>query len=243
MGAAFASAALAWAAAAWPPPPATPEGTAAVGGLWQHLRPLSRAAAFAAPHADARRLRGRGRGALAASAAQAEPAAGGAEGARQSVSSQEGGSGPWASLRRRLPKAPSLGELRKYGFGFALSYAFLGCLNSCVMVAVSWPVFVMRTGGSPLLFHPALKVNPKFLIYVTAVYFSYGSLTTPFLLAGSAGLAPAFDWLLKTLQQRIGCPQWLAMGILALLYIAGFFGLLILAVVAACAICRVPVWA
>eukprot|EP00415_Alexandrium_ostenfeldii_P000641 UN0641 len=132
-------------------------------------------------------------------------------------------------------------ELRKYGLGATFAYAFLGTLNSCVMVAVSWPIFILRTGGSPIAFSP-LMMNPKFLIYLSAVYFTYGSVTTPVLLVAATALAPAFNWVLTTLQERLGCPRWLTILALGIAYAIGFAVFLVLAVLAACAICKTPVW-
>ena len=56
--------------------------------------------------------------------------------------------------------------MKKYGTAMAFSYSFLGTLNMCMMVAISWPLFIMRTGGSPVLFSP-LKLNPKYALYLT----------------------------------------------------------------------------
>eukprot|EP00416_Gambierdiscus_australes_P036017 CAMPEP_0171110852 /NCGR_PEP_ID=MMETSP0766_2-20121228/72806_1 /TAXON_ID=439317 /ORGANISM="Gambierdiscus australes, Strain CAWD 149" /LENGTH=111 /DNA_ID=CAMNT_0011572775 /DNA_START=87 /DNA_END=422 /DNA_ORIENTATION=- len=109
------------------------------------------------------------------------------------------------------------------------------------MIAATWPVFILRTGGSPLLFDP-FKVNPKFTLYLSAAYFTYGSVTTPFLLTLALALAPIFDKVLSTLRERLGCPQWLAMAALCALYAGGFVVFLVVAVLAACAICRTPVW-
>ena len=44
--------------------------------------------------------------------------------------------------------------------------AFSRCVrprNMCMMVALSWPVFIMRTGGSPILFSP-LKLKPQYMV-------------------------------------------------------------------------------
>ena len=76
----------------------------------------------------------------------------------------------WRLLLRR-----SLQEMKKYGTAMAFSYSFLGTLNMCVMVAISWPLFIMRTGGSPILFSP-LKLNPKYALYVTGWRFAFFSM-------------------------------------------------------------------
>lgn len=132
-------------------------------------------------------------------------------------------------------------DVRKYGVGMVFGYGFVGTLNSCIMVAISWPIFILRTGGSPVLFTP-LKMNPKFLLYLSAVYFTYGTVTTPFLAVAAAALAPMFGWVLDTLQRRLGCPRLLAMSTLSFLFIGGFAAFLVAAVVLACAVFRTPVW-
>lgn len=58
--------------------------------------------------------------------------------------------------------------MQKYGTAMLFSYSFLGTLNMCAMVAISWPLFIMRTGGSPVLFSP-LKLNPKYALYLTGL--------------------------------------------------------------------------
>eukprot|EP00931_Biecheleriopsis_adriatica_P071571 TRINITY_DN45452_c0_g1_i1.p1 TRINITY_DN45452_c0_g1~~TRINITY_DN45452_c0_g1_i1.p1 ORF type:complete len:238 (-),score=33.17 TRINITY_DN45452_c0_g1_i1:69-782(-) len=143
--------------------------------------------------------------------------------------------------RLRLPKAPSMAEVKKYGTGMVFSYSFVGTLNMCIMVALSWPVFILRTGASPLLFAP-FKLNPKFVVYLTAVYFSYGSCTTPFLLAAAMVLAPVFTGALSTLQDRMRCPKWLAFLILASLMAGSYCILLVLLITLSCAAFRTPIW-
>eukprot|EP00435_Cladocopium_sp_Y103_P062211 s313_g23.t2 len=127
----------------------------------------------------------------------------------------------------------SLQEMKKYGTAMAFSYSFLGTLNMCVMVAISWPLFIMRTGGSPILFSP-LKLNPKYALYLTGVYFTFGSCATPFLLAASVGLAPFFAKLLSALQKRLKCPKWLAFFLLGLLMAACYVMALPLFITLAC---------
>lgn len=120
------------------------------------------------------------------------------------------------------------------------SYSFLGTLNMCMMVAISWPLFIMRTGGSPVLFAP-LKMNPKYALYLTGVYFTFGSCATPFLLAAAVGLAPVFAKLLSTLQKRLKCPQWLAFFLLGLLMAACYVIALPVFITLACLALHQPV--
>ena len=61
--------------------------------------------------------------------------------------------------------------MKKYGTAMVFSYSFVGSLNMCIMVAISWPLFIMRTGGSPVLFAP-LKMNPKYILYLTGALMS-----------------------------------------------------------------------
>lgn len=120
------------------------------------------------------------------------------------------------------------------------SYSFLGTLNMCMMVAISWPLFIMRTGGSPVLFAP-LKMNPKYALYLTGVYFTFGSCATPFLLAAAVGLAPVFAKLLSTLRKRLKCPQWLAFFLLGLLMAACYVIALPVFITLACLALHQPV--
>ncbi|CAE8600988.1 unnamed protein product, partial [Polarella glacialis] len=145
----------------------------------------------------------------------------------------------WDRLQAKLPKAPSKEELQKYGTGFVYSYSFVGTLNMCMMVAISWPIFILRTGGSPVLFDP-FTLNPKFAVYLTAVYFSYGSCTTPFLVMAAMALAPPFTWTLSLLQDRLKYPRWLALLTLSVLMGIGFCGFMIAAIAASCAAFRTP---
>lgn len=62
-------------------------------------------------------------------------------------------------------------EMKKYGTAMVFSYSFVGSLNMCIMVAISWPLFIMRTGSSPVLFAP-LKMNPKYILYLTGALMS-----------------------------------------------------------------------
>eukprot|EP00438_Fugacium_kawagutii_P029928 Skav232674 [mRNA] locus=scaffold698:298930:304192:+ [translate_table: standard] len=156
-------------------------------------------------------------------------------------------------LRSKLPKPPSKEEMQKYGTAMLFSYSFLGTLNMCAMVAISWPLFIMRTGGSPVLFSP-LKLNPKYALYLTGllppgcfaikqgimtcVYFTFGSCATPFLLAASVGLAPLFAKLLSGLQNRLKCPKWLAFFLLGLLMAACYVAALPLLITLACVALR-----
>lgn len=131
-------------------------------------------------------------------------------------------------------------EMKKYGTAMVFSYSFLGTLNMCMMVAISWPLFIMRTGGSPVLFAP-LKMNPKYALYLTGVYFTFGSCATPFLLAAAVGLAPVFAKLLSTLQKRLKCPQWLAFFLLGLLMAACYVIALPVFITLACLALHQPV--
>ncbi|CAE7384534.1 unnamed protein product [Symbiodinium natans] len=144
-------------------------------------------------------------------------------------------------LRKKLPKKPSAEEMKKYGAGMVFSYSFVGSLNMCMMVALSWPLFIMRTGNSPILFSP-LKLKPQYMVYLTAVYFSYGSCTTPFLLAFALLLAPFFSKLLTGFQKRLGCPKWLAFIIMGFLMAACYLLALPLLIALTCAAFRQPVW-
>mmetsp|Transcript_13429 Transcript_13429/g.36149 ORF Transcript_13429/g.36149 Transcript_13429/m.36149 type:complete len:250 (-) Transcript_13429:67-816(-) len=144
-------------------------------------------------------------------------------------------------LRARLPKPPSKEQLAKLGTGFAFAYGFIGGLNMCVMVGVSWPLFIIKTGGSPLLFRP-FSLNPKFVVFLTALYFSYGTVTTPALVVASAALAPAFNWILTTIQDRFGYPRWLALFVAFSVGFVAFSLSMVAAVALGCAVCRKPVW-
>ncbi|CAE7856311.1 unnamed protein product [Symbiodinium necroappetens] len=139
-----------------------------------------------------------------------------ATGGKEDPEETEEKSGFLGKLRKRLPKKPTKEEMKKYGAGMVFSYSFVGTLNMCMMVALSWPVFIMRTGGSPILFSP-LKLKPQYMVYLTAVYFSYGSCTTPFLLAFALLLAPFFSKLLGGFRKRLGCSKWLAFVLMGLL--------------------------
>eukprot|EP00933_Yihiella_yeosuensis_P007367 TRINITY_DN112365_c0_g1_i1.p1 TRINITY_DN112365_c0_g1~~TRINITY_DN112365_c0_g1_i1.p1 ORF type:complete len:277 (-),score=28.80 TRINITY_DN112365_c0_g1_i1:57-800(-) len=144
-------------------------------------------------------------------------------------------------MRRKLPKAPSKEELKKYGTGMVFSYSFVGTLNMCLMVAISWPIFILRNGESPLLFSP-FTLNPKYIVYLTAVYFSYGSVCTPFLLAAAIAFAPPCTWILNTLQDRLKCPRWLAFSMLSAVMALGFCVFMVAAIALSCAAFRTPIW-
>lgn len=144
-------------------------------------------------------------------------------------------------VKRRFPKKPSAEIFRKNGISAVFMYIALGRLNEILMIVVLWPLFIMRNGASPILLKPVLTMNPKFLIYVTAVYFSYGSLMVPVMLAAAAALAPTFNRVLGMLQRRLGCSKGLAVGLLALASALGGLGVLVGGIALACAVCRVPV--
>mmetsp|Transcript_28437 Transcript_28437/g.72040 ORF Transcript_28437/g.72040 Transcript_28437/m.72040 type:complete len:299 (+) Transcript_28437:13-909(+) len=144
-------------------------------------------------------------------------------------------------VKRRFPKKPSAEIFRKNGISAVFMYIALGRLNEILMIVVLWPLFIMRNGASPILLKPVLTMNPKFLIYVTAVYFSYGSLMVPVMLAAAAALAPTFNRVLGMLQRRLGCSKGLAVGLLALASAVGGLGVLVGGIALACAVCRVPV--
>jgi len=143
-------------------------------------------------------------------------------------------------LRSKL-KFPSAQNIRKQGSAVALSYSIVGTLNFILMVAVSWPLFIRATGGSPIMWYPP-RPNPKFIVSVSAVYFSYGSVSTPFLAAAAAALAPAISWLLGRLNTRRSCPVWLALGAAALGFITSMAAIFVASVVVACRICHTPIW-
>ncbi|CAK0860351.1 unnamed protein product [Prorocentrum cordatum] len=137
-------------------------------------------------------------------------------------------------------QAPSKEQLKELGVGIPFSYALLGSMNSAVMVAVCWPIFVMRSGGSPLLFAP-LKLNPKFAVYLSAVYFSYGSVSTPFLAIAAVAVAPFFNSTLKMLQERLNCPRWFALAVVTIGLAVVLPAFLVGAICLSCLVCRCPV--
>lgn len=92
-----------------------------------------------------------------------------------------------------------------------------------------------------MLFTP-LKMNPKYMLYLTGVYFTYGSCTTPFLLAAALALAPLFSGLLSTLRKRLKCPKWLAFLLLGLLMSVAYALALPLLIALACLAFHQPVW-
>lgn len=144
-------------------------------------------------------------------------------------------------LRAILPKAPTPKEIGRLGVGFGMAFSFLGGLNLCIMIAVSWPLFILRTGGSPLLFNP-FTFNPLYIAYFSAIYFAYGTVTTPPLVAAAAALSPAFNWMLQTLRKRFGVPYWLAMILLQIGSSFTHVGTVIGSVLLGCAIAGTPVW-
>lgn len=148
---------------------------------------------------------------------------------------------PFRKLLQGKLKAPSFEELKKYGIGMAFSYALVGGLNFCLMIAISWPLFILRNGASPVLFDP-LSMNPQFILYLTAVYFSYGTVSTPFLIAGAVALASPAEWALTALQERLKCPRPLAFVLLAVVEVIFLAVFLPAAILAACAVSGTSVW-
>eukprot|EP00448_Togula_jolla_P012705 CAMPEP_0170617940 /NCGR_PEP_ID=MMETSP0224-20130122/26691_1 /TAXON_ID=285029 /ORGANISM="Togula jolla, Strain CCCM 725" /LENGTH=241 /DNA_ID=CAMNT_0010943877 /DNA_START=61 /DNA_END=782 /DNA_ORIENTATION=+ len=143
-------------------------------------------------------------------------------------------------LSDKLPKLPTPEQIKKLGAGMALSYLFLGTLNSCAMVIVSWPVFILRTGVSPIIFEP-FSMNPQYMVSLGVIYMGYGTLTTAPLAAGAAALSPLFARLFAALRRRLGRRKWLAIVLLIVGYVVSFSVFLVSAIVLACAICHVPV--
>eukprot|EP00403_Amphidinium_massartii_P020707 CAMPEP_0178388272 /NCGR_PEP_ID=MMETSP0689_2-20121128/9504_1 /TAXON_ID=160604 /ORGANISM="Amphidinium massartii, Strain CS-259" /LENGTH=221 /DNA_ID=CAMNT_0020008663 /DNA_START=109 /DNA_END=774 /DNA_ORIENTATION=- len=144
------------------------------------------------------------------------------------------------SLRAKL-KPPSKEELKKLGPGFTLSYVFASAVNMCIMIAVSWALFIKTRGGSPLLLSP-LKFNPAYLAYLSVVYFSYGSVMTPIQIVLAVGMTPACDVVLSALERRFSCSRSMAVGIFTVLGFLSFPVSLCGTILLACAVARVPVW-
>lgn len=123
--------------------------------------------------------------------------------------------------------------------GLVFGYAFVGGLNFCVMLAGSFAFFKSNMGGNPILFEPQpflLQVNPEFVVFVTGIYFSYGSISTPLLAGAAVALAPAYDSAVNALEEKLNCPRLLAMAALAGVASVVQFGFFVLALFVACAI-------
>jgi len=87
-----------------------------------------------------------------------------------------------------IPNTPSKEEMRTLGVGFVFSYVFLGGLNLLGMTGVSWVSFSMSTGAAPIVLSP-FEVDTRFVALFSGVYFSYGTLASPFVLGGAVALA------------------------------------------------------
>lgn len=169
----------------------------------------------------------------AASGGNASFASAGSPAAGDTGASEEGKTPRWKGL--------SMKQLRKYGIGMMFAYGFVSNINACTMVAISWPIFIRQTGSSPIFFSP-FRFNPKFIVFYGALYLSIGSLMRPFRFAIAAALAPAFDRILSTFQDRLGWPRWAALIPLILTQCIGTFAYFFLAIGLSCLLFRTPIW-
>lgn len=118
-------------------------------------------------------------------------------------------------LKARLPKAPTMEDMNALGGGFLLSYSFLGGINFIGMLVASWAFFLAQNEGRfPLTFEP-LAIDPGFLALFTGIYVGYGSIASPFVLAGAVALTPKADAAISKVQEIFECERPMAIGVSA----------------------------
>mmetsp|Transcript_101437 Transcript_101437/g.257958 ORF Transcript_101437/g.257958 Transcript_101437/m.257958 type:complete len:283 (-) Transcript_101437:141-989(-) len=147
------------------------------------------------------------------------------------------------------------GSIQRNGVGYFFAYGLVSNVNGCLLLAMSWALFVRTRGVSPVLADPALplvgtvlkaffrpsSMNPKFLLYYGAVYLSVGSIMRPLRIGLAAGLVPVVRRFFDFVQDRLRCPR-------PLTWVVAFVSLVVfslccfpVAVLLCCFVLRVPV--
>mmetsp|Transcript_15542 Transcript_15542/g.35587 ORF Transcript_15542/g.35587 Transcript_15542/m.35587 type:complete len:240 (-) Transcript_15542:36-755(-) len=147
----------------------------------------------------------------------------------------------WLKTLRSKLKPPGKEELKKLGPGFSVSYLFASAFNMCVMISLSWALFIKTKGASPVLLSP-LKFNPAYLAYLSVIYFSYGSVMTPIQILLSVAMTPIANGVLAVIERRCKCSRSMAAIIFTVFGAVTFPLSLSGAVLLGCAVARVPVW-
>lgn len=114
-----------------------------------------------------------------------------------------------------------LGTMQRNGVGYFFSYGLVSNVNGCLLLAISWALFVRTRGTSPVAVDPGLplvanvllacfkpaRMDPKFLLYYGAVYLSVGSVMRPLRIGLAASLVPLVRGFFDFVQVRLRCPR------------------------------------
>jgi len=100
-------------------------------------------------------------------------------------------------------------KIVKMGTSAVLAYGFVSNVNAFVLIIISWKLFTMKTGLSPLT---QGQWGPYLLTY-TALYAVIGNLLRPARFMLSAALSPYFEKLVLYFKNRFKVNQGLALGL------------------------------
>merc|ERR1719437_304446 len=90
-------------------------------------------------------------------------------------------------------------KLAKMGLSVLLSYGFVSNMSYCVTVSLAWFGFSKKTGLSPLA-----PGQWKGFLAVYAGFYVFNNFVRPMRFAASVGVAPYFDRVVKSIQNRTG---------------------------------------
>jgi len=162
-----------------------------------------------------------------AAAEKAPPTAGGDKDRAASGGEGEAPSSPWARVvawfkRPRITKD----QLVKMGTSALLAYGFVSNVNAVCMITISWKIFTVKTGLSPL----TAGQWPQYLLAYVALYATVGTVLRPIRVMVAAGITPVFDKVVSYLQEKLKANRVVAIG--TTVFLVNFCGTLSLLAIA-----------